>query len=82
MTATTKEEPEEDDAAKAKEDEREQEDKYGIGSFFSIKRNNSFMCMSTEQLKFLDMSNCIAPGFSYDKYMNGYGCKVTKGHFP
>ena len=41
-----------------------QEDQDGIGSFFVIKRNNTFMCLSTDQLKFLDMTNYIAPGFS------------------
>ena len=40
------------------------------------------MCLSTDQLKFLDMINYIAPGFSYDKYLKAYGCEVTKGHFP
>ena len=71
------------------EDEREQEgnkkdddDDDGVGSMFVIKRNNTFMCLSTDQLKFLDMINYIAPGFSYDKYLKAYGCEVTKGHFP
>ena len=40
------------------------------------------MCLSTDQLKFLDMINYIAPGISYDKYLKAYGCEVTKGHFP
>ena len=68
------------------QEEQEQDDKEeeneGIGSFFVIKRNNTFMCLSTDQLKFLDMINYIAPGFSYDKYLKAYGCEVTKGHFP
>ena len=69
------------------EDEREQEETKkdetdGVGSMFVIKRNNTFMCLSTDQLKFLDMINYIAPGFSYDKYLKAYGCEVTKGHFP
>ena len=69
------------------EDEREQEgnkkdENDGVGSMFVIKRNNTFMCLSTDQLKFLDMINYIAPGFSYDKYLKAYGCEVTKGHFP
>ena len=58
------------------------EDKDGIGSFFVIKCNSTLMCLSTDQLKFLAMTNYIAPGFSYDKYMKAYGCEVTKGHFP
>ena len=40
------------------------------------------MCLSTDQLKFLDMNNYLAPGFSYAKYLKAYGCEVTKGHFP
>ena len=40
------------------------------------------MCLSTDQLKFLDMTNYIAPGFSYDKYLKVYVYEVTKGHFP
>ena len=80
---TSKTDVEQDEAA----DEREQEgnrkvETDGIGSMFVIKRNNTFMCLSTDQLKFVDMINYIAPGFSYDKYLKAYGCEVTKGHFP
>ena len=75
------------EAARIHEDEREQEgnkteENDGVGAMFVIKRNNTFMCLSTDQLKFLDMINYIAPGFSYDKYLKAYGCEVTKGHFP
>ena len=42
----------------------------GIGSFFFIKRNNTFMCLSINQLKILDMTNYFAPGFNYDKYLH------------
>ena len=62
--------------------EEEEEENEGVGSFFVIKRNNAFMCLSTDQLKFLDMTNYVAPGFSYAKYLKAYGCEVTKGHFP
>ena len=65
-----------------KEEEEEEDENEGDGSFFVIKRNNTFMCLSTDQLEFLDMTNYIAPGFSYDKYLKAYGCEVTKGHFP
>ena len=54
--------------------EEEEEENEGVGSFFVIKRNNTFMCLSTDQLKFLDMTKYIAPGFSYDKYLKAYGC--------
>ena len=64
------------------EEEEDEEENEGVGSFFVIKRNNAFMCLSTDQLKFLDMTNYLAPGFSYAKYLKAYECEVTKGHFP
>ena len=68
-----------------REDEEERkgkEEKNGDGSFFVIKSNNTFMCLSTDQLKFLDLTSYIAPGFSCDKYLKVYGCEVMKGNFP
>ena len=73
---------EEQEQEKEQEDKEKNEEKDGIGSFFVIKRNISFMYLSTDQLKFLDMTNYTAPGFSYDKYLKAYGCEVTKGNFP
>ena len=57
-------------------------DASAAASCFVIKRGNKFMCLSTKKLKFLDMVNYLAPGFSYDKYLKAYGCELTKGHFP
>ena len=68
---------EQDDKEKEEEEEND-----GVWSFFIIKRDNTFMCLSMDKPKFLDMTNYIAPGFSYDKYLKAYGCKITKGHFP
>ena len=51
-------------------------------SCFVIKRQNTFMCFSTNKLRFLDIQNYLAPGVSYDKYLKAYGCSVQKGHFP
>ena len=47
-----------------------------------IKRQNTYMCLSTDRLKFLDILNYLAPGFNYDKYLKAYGCELQKGHFP
>ena len=49
---------------------------------FVIKRQNTFMCFSTDKLKFLDIVNFLAPGYIYDKYLKAYGCNLQKGHFP
>ena len=47
-----------------------------------IKRQNTYMCLSTDKLKFVDICNYLAPGVSYDKYLKAYGCELEKGHFP
>ena len=47
-----------------------------------IKRQNTYMCLYTDKLKFLDIVNYLAPGVSYDKYLKAYGCELGKGHFP
>ena len=48
-------------------------------SCFVIKRQNTFMCFSTNKLRFLGIINYFAPGFSYDKYLKAYGCTMQKG---
>ena len=47
-----------------------------------IKRQNTYMCLYTDKLKFLDIVNYLAPGVSYAKYLTAYGCELGKGHFP
>ena len=47
-----------------------------------IKRQNTYMCLYTDKLKFVDICNYLAPGVSYDKYLKAYGCDLQKGHFP
>ena len=62
-------------------DEEEEEDD-DDETRFVIERQNIFMCFSTKKLKFLDIINFLAPGYSYDKYLKAYGCELQKGHFP
>jgi hypothetical protein len=40
---------------------------------YTVKRNN-VMCIKTEALKFLDITNYMAPGFSYSQFLKAYGC--------
>ena len=40
------------------------------------------MCLKTNFLKFLDITNYMAPGFSYDQFLKAYECEQTKGFFP
>ena len=49
---------------------------------FVIKRNNNHMCLKTERLKFLDITNYLAPSFNYDAFIKAYECSQTKGYFP
>ena len=48
---------------------------------FVIKRQNTFMCFSTNMLMFCDMVNYLAPGFRYDKYLKAYGFNCRKVNF-
>ena len=38
--------------------------------------------LKTKNLKFLDITNYIAPGYSYDAFVKAYDCHLTKGYFP
>ena len=49
---------------------------------YTVKWNNNFMCIKTETLKFLDITNYLASGFSYSQYMKTYKCTEQKGFFP
>ena len=49
---------------------------------FVVKRNNNYICVSNGQLKFLDITNYLAPGCSYDKFLKAYDCSVRKSFFP
>ena len=58
-TSNREEEQEEEDEQDDKEKGEEVND--GVG-FFVIKRNNTFMCLSMDQLKFLDTNNYVPRG--------------------
>lgn len=49
---------------------------------FSVKNGNTFRCLATEKLKFLDVSAYLAVGFTYDKFVKSYDCDMIKGFFP
>lgn len=48
---------------------------------FVVKRNNQYVCLSTPSLKFLDIVNFLAPGYSYSKYLKAFGVQEPKGYF-
>ena len=43
-----------------------------------IKRNNYYMCIKTEVLRFLDIKNYIAPEFFYEKFIKAYDVSQIK----
>ena len=49
---------------------------------YTVKRNNNCMCIKTEALKFLDITNYMAPGFSHSQYLKAYACTEEKDFFP
>ena len=49
---------------------------------FVIKRTNSYLCLKTSKLRFLNIKNFLAPGFSYCKFLVAYGAELRKFYFP
>ena len=47
-----------------------------------IKRNQTYMSLQTERLRFLDICNFLAAGSSYAGFLKAYGCEESKGFFP
>ena len=48
---------------------------------FVIKKANTYLCLKTDKLRFLDIRNFLAPGFSYKKLLEAYGCESGKFFF-
>ncbi len=49
---------------------------------YVIKKGNSYACIATESLKFLDILSFLAAGTSYDKFLKAYGTTQNKSFFP
>ena len=49
---------------------------------FVIKRANTYRCLKTAKLRFLDIRNYISPGFSYRFFLLAYDCTAQKFFFP
>ena len=48
---------------------------------FVIKKANTYLCIKTSTLRFLDIKHFLAPGFSYRKFLIAYGSELEKFHF-
>ncbi|XP_033729711.1 uncharacterized protein LOC117318893 [Pecten maximus] len=49
---------------------------------FTVKKQNSYLCISNALLKVLDISQFLSPGTSYSKFLKAYDVHETKGFFP
>ena len=47
-----------------------------------IKKANTYVCLKTAKLRFLDIQDYISPGFSYRSFLLAYGCTAEKFFFP
>lgn len=47
-----------------------------------IKKGSAYLSISTNELKFLDITAYISPGFSYDKFLKAYNAPQQKSYFP
>ncbi len=52
------------------------------GQTFVVKKNNNYICLASEQFKFLDMMNYLPPGVSYDNFLATFNVPVRKSFFP
>lgn len=47
----------------------------------TIKKNNLYTCLSNDSLRFLDITNFLAPGTSYSSFLKAYGIPEAKGFY-
>ena len=48
---------------------------------FVIKKANTYLCLKTAKLRFLDIQNYISTDFSYRSFLLAYGCTAEKFFF-
>ena len=48
---------------------------------FVVKKNNTYACIATESVKFLDMSHFLAPWSSYAGFLKAFHVEKAKGYF-
>ncbi|MEM9847928.1 MAG: hypothetical protein AAF847_08555, partial [Bacteroidota bacterium] len=48
---------------------------------FTIKRLSSIACFESKNLRFVDITNFIAPGSNYAGYLKAFGVDEPKGFF-
>ena len=51
-------------------------------NYFVIKKNHSYICLSDKNFCCLDISNLLASGCSYSKFLKAFQIPESKFHFP
>jgi hypothetical protein len=49
---------------------------------YTIKRNSSYLNIENNKLKFLDITNFFAQGYSYSDFLKAYGIEEQKSYWP
>ena len=49
---------------------------------FTVKKNNAYICISNDAFKFLDITQYLAPGSSYAKFLAAFHVDEQKSYFP
>ena len=49
---------------------------------YVVKKCNQYTAIVTSKFRFLDISNYLAVGCSYSKFLKAYDVRSTKGYFP
>ena len=48
----------------------------------TVKKENSYLSISTPTIRLLDISNYLTPGCSCAQFLKAYGCDIPKEIFP
>ena len=49
---------------------------------FVVKKGNTYLCISTKNLRILDIIQYLAPGSSYSKFLKAFKIQEKKSYFP
>ena len=49
---------------------------------FIVKKGTIYNCIATNNLKFLDICNYLAPTFTLDHFLKAYGAPAAKSYWP
>lgn len=48
---------------------------------FVVKKQNNYMCLTSDKLRLMDISNFLSPGTSYRKFLKAFKIEEEKGKY-